>query len=93
MEPKSQEKNVNIDDFYDFFKGEDNLIEHKPDIENEININDDDEILYVKITSQEILRCVKHLKNNKACDTGYILNEYIEASKDIIMPVYVKNSK
>ena len=89
MEPKSQEKNVNIDDFYDFFKGEDNLIDYEPDFGNEININDDDEILNVKITSQEILRCVKHLKNNKACGTDYILNEYIKASIDIMMPVYV----
>jgi hypothetical protein len=31
------------------------------------------------ITQEEILRCIKKLKNNKACGEDYVVNEYIKS--------------
>ncbi len=38
----------------------------------------------------EILGCIKNLKNNKAYGPDFIINEYIKATKDLMLPVYVK---
>jgi hypothetical protein len=35
------------------------------------------------ITSEEILHCVKNLKNEKACSDDIIKNEYIKSSIDL----------
>ena len=42
------------------------------------------------ITSEEILHCVKNLKNEKACGDDIIKNEYIKSSIDVFSPVYLK---
>jgi hypothetical protein len=38
------------------------------------------------ITSEEILHCVKNLKNEKACGDDIIKNEYIKSSIDVFLP-------
>ncbi len=38
----------------------------------------------------EISDCIKNLKNNKAYGEDFIINEYIKATKDLMLPVYVK---
>jgi hypothetical protein len=43
-----------------------------------------------EITSEEIVSCVKNLKNDKASGDDFIVNEYIKSSIDIILPVYIK---
>ena len=42
------------------------------------------------ITSEEILHCVKNLKNENACGDDIIKNEYIKSSIDVFLPVYLK---
>ena len=42
------------------------------------------------ITTEKILKCVKHLKRNKAAGSDCIYNEYIKASCDIMLPLYTK---
>jgi hypothetical protein len=42
------------------------------------------------IKSEEILHCVKNLKNEKACGDDIIKNEYIKSSIDVFLPVYLK---
>ena len=42
------------------------------------------------ITANEIIDAVRNLKNNKASGIDGITNEYIKASIDILLPVYVK---
>ena len=49
-----------------------------------INIHDDAIILKAPITSQEVLKCVKILKNNKACGNDLILNEYIAGPRSAV---------
>jgi hypothetical protein len=43
-----------------------------------------------EIKSEEIVSCVKNLKNDKASGDDFIINEYIKSSIDIILPVYLK---
>jgi hypothetical protein len=42
------------------------------------------------IKNEEILHCVKHLKNEKACGDDIINNEYIKSSIDVFLLVYLK---
>jgi hypothetical protein len=39
---------------------------------------------------EEILRCIKKLKNNKACGEDYVVNEYIKSTSDVFLPTYEK---
>jgi hypothetical protein len=40
----------------------------------ELNINEE---IKFSITQEEILRCIKKLKNNKACGEDYVVNELV----------------
>ena len=42
------------------------------------------------ISEEEIRTCISKLKNHKASDVDNIINEYIKATKDILMPVYIR---
>jgi hypothetical protein len=42
------------------------------------------------ITQEEILRCIKKLKNNKACGEDYVVKEYIKSTLDLFLPTYEK---
>ena len=47
-------------------------------------------ILNSELTGEEILKCILKLKNNKASGDNKIANEYIMATADLLLPVYVK---
>ena len=49
---------------------------------------DDEEVLNSSITDCEILKCIKSLKNNKACSKDQIINEYIKIIFEIMLPLY-----
>jgi hypothetical protein len=34
----------------------------------------------MKISKEEILKCIKKLKNNKACGEDLVINEYIKST-------------
>ena len=38
------------------------------------------EAINFSIMQEEILRCIKKLKNNKACGEDYVVNEYIKST-------------
>ena len=50
-------------------------------LNEEINFN---------IMQEEILRCIKKLKNNKACGEDYVVNEYIKSTSDLFLPTFEK---
>ena len=50
--------------------------------------SNNDEILNSNITDSEILRCIRSLKNNKACSNDNIINEYIKSTSDKMLPLY-----
>ncbi|MCG8113215.1 MAG: reverse transcriptase domain-containing protein [Candidatus Thiodiazotropha taylori] len=91
LERKKENKDIEIDVLYNFFKDLNGKNE-SPDQETEtinILIDDDNEILNSHITETEILKCIKNLKNDKACSNDSIINEYIKASAHEMMPLYV----
>ena len=51
---------------------------------------DDENILSKSISEEEGKTCISKLKNRKASGVDNIINEYIKATKDILMPVYTK---
>ncbi len=53
----------------------------------DLNSND---VLDKPITEEEVLYCIKRLRNNKAMGDDLILNEYIKSSADILKTIYVK---
>ena len=53
------------------------------------SINDEN-TLNKSITEEEIRTCISKLKNHKAPDVDNIINEYIKATKDVLMPVYIR---
>ena len=42
------------------------------------------------ITSQEIMKCMNKLNNNKSPGSYMIINEYIYSSREFMCPLYVK---
>jgi hypothetical protein len=53
-------------------------------------INDWNENLDGEISKEEILKCVKSLKNDKACADDFIINEYIKSTCNQLLDIYVK---
>ncbi len=45
-------------------------------------------ILNDPITSQEIMKSICRLKNNKSSGGDHIVNEYIKSTKEIFCPLY-----
>ena len=54
------------------------------DLHDNVNIGPLNEEINFSITQEEILRCIKKLKN-KACGEDYVVNEYIKCN---IKPIY-----
>ena len=60
------------------------------DLLDNVNIGPLNEEINFCITQEEILRCIKKLKNNKACGEDYVVNEYIKSTSDLFLPTYEK---
>ena len=90
MITKKDDNSIELDTLYTFFKD----LNKQPDIDDgscdnniDISIDDNDEILNSPITDSEILKCIKSLKNNKACANDEIINEYIKSTSHIMLPL------
>lgn len=75
-------KNVNFSETIDEDDPPDNLYTHATENSAEI-LNSD-------ISSEEIEKAAKHLKNNKACGIDHIVNEHIKATLPHMKHIYVK---
>ena len=53
-------------------------------------INNLNEEINCEISKEEILNCIKKLKNNKACGDDFIIYEYIKCTSDQFIDIYVK---
>ena len=60
------------------------------DLLDNVNIGPLNEEINFSITQEEILRCIKKLKNNKACGEDYVVNEYIKSTSELFLPTYEK---
>ena len=91
LQSKKENKDISINRFIFFFK-DINSPNNSHDPESEIlnfSIDNDDEIYNGHISENEILKCINNLKNNKACSNDGIMNEYIKATANEMMPLYV----
>jgi hypothetical protein len=82
----------NLNSLYEYFESiNNNPLHNINDTEyvNDINLNDNDRILNSEITPEEILKSINNLKNGKSPGIDNILNEYIKASKEQMLPIYV----
>ncbi|XP_063404651.1 uncharacterized protein LOC134688110 [Mytilus trossulus] len=64
-----------------------------PDAGEEIVRDENNELnslLHSPITENEIFKCIKNLKNGKACGDDFVTNEYIKSTTQMFMPIYVK---
>ena len=94
---RSQMNLPSIMEFYSSFKKLAGKPENTDDSDTVESVNqqrvlniEENEILNGEFTNEEILKCIRNLKNGKASGYDKILNEYIKSSCDILMPVYVK---
>ena len=91
LQSKRENKDISMTDLYNFFKDINSPNKsHDPESENlNFSIDDDNEILNCHISENEILECINNLKNNKACSNDGFINEYIKATAQEMMPLYV----
>lgn len=94
---QSERKQPPLESFLDFFK---NL--NTPETEGSeeetltaelltnIDLDDDNQLLNMPITEEEISKCINKLKNSKLPGSDQILNEYIKNAKPKLLPLYTK---
>ena len=90
VDSKKQLSKFGINTLYTFFKelnDNDKCKSENDQTEETLNISleDNDVILNSPITDREILKCIKSLKNNKACGNDEIINEYIKTTSNIFI--------
>ena len=94
---QDSKQSIDINTLYEYFKDLNKAPEINEDVnemlENELSsleitsINDD---LNEPISEDEIIKCIKNLKNNKSCGDDNIKNEYIKSTANLLLPLYVK---
>ena len=55
-----------------------------------MNVHEYNYLINQRITEKEVADAVKSLKNNKACSSDMVLNEYLKHTAPTLMPVFVK---
>ena len=95
LESKQKDETLDINEFHNCFENTNAAAENNDDNndgdEDEINCNMNggfDE-LDQPINAEEITKCVKNLKNNKAFADDHIINEYIKSTLTTMLPIYV----
>lgn len=67
---------------------EEEHLNHEP-LDN-VNFEQLNEGINTYISQEEILSCIKKLKNNKASGEDHIINEYIKSTSGLFLPIYEK---
>ena len=88
---KGKDISITLNTFYEHFK----QLSEEAYVEERLDCTYDDDvmaspILNGTITTQEIMKCINKLKNNKSPGSDMIINEYIKCTKELMCPVYVK---
>ena len=81
---------INIEEFLAHFKDLGNAGEGEDILADELIHVQSNESLNVEFTQDEIAKAIKRLPNNKSPGIDNILNEYIKATADMLVPLYVK---
>ena len=91
MNRKPHNSDIELDSLFDYFK-DITSTEHDDvdDSEEELGVpNFNSDLLYIEVTEDEIMNCVKKLKSGKCLGTDKIINEYIKISCPLLLPIYV----
>ena len=88
LEKKSDNPDLDLNEFYEYFRNINSAENIEDDHEVDIDLHDNNDILNSQITDQEIMNCIKNLKNNKAFGNDIILNEYIKTTANQLLPIY-----
>lgn len=88
---KRNNSDISIDVLYNFFKDL-NSSDEEIDYDFLTNVQQEElnAIVNCDIKQEEIEKCIKELKNNKASGDDHIVNEYLKSTLHIFMPIYVK---
>ena len=89
LKTKNYNSQPSLNEFYDYFKTINKINEPQHEAFN-INVENDENTLNRKITSDEISQSIKNLKNGKASGEDKIINEYIKSTKELFLPTYEK---
>ena len=86
---------ISINELHDYFKqlnaGTDENDDELPnEMTREEHVNLDTNMLDTEFTEDEISKLINNLKNNKSPGIDRLTNEYIKASKHLLLPLYVK---
>lgn len=88
---KPKEKNVlPIDEFFEHFRDLGNVAEEDDTSQQDVLLANSNETLNGLFTHEEIAKAIKRLPNNKCPGIDNILNEYIKATAEIVVPLYVR---
>ena len=91
---RKTQPNISLQKLFEFFKNlntapSDDIGVDLPNLNVE-ELNQLNYELNIHIEKEEILKCIKKLKNNKASGEDDIINEYIKATSDQFIVVYEK---
>lgn len=78
---------LKINDFHDFFKNVNTETGHNDDAEPSIFLDQNDDTLSGPFTEDEISKDILKTKNGKAFADDCILNEYLKASAQVMIPI------
>ncbi|MEW8548698.1 MAG: reverse transcriptase family protein, partial [Candidatus Thiodiazotropha sp.] len=88
---KKNVQDISAEAFLDHFKGL-----NQDDEDSDFPTITADRVTYFNtelnkvITELEVKKAILQLKNNKACASDMILNEFLKASQSLLMPVYIR---
>ena len=91
-----KQPNIPIEDLFTFFQNLNAAPQGAGDQQGEFPFADDIDFerlnneINSHISKDEIVACIKRLKNNKACGEDEVLNEYIKSTVDLFISIYEK---
>ena len=87
---KSFDKTPSCDVFLDMFKNLNDINTEETENAEVEDREEENAFLNQTITKEEVMKCLKKLKKNKACGLDNIVNEFLKSSSDVIIEVLVK---
>ena len=88
---KKNECSPTLEEFYEHFKNINHNSIKEDNPLTDYDLSESNEYLNSQITTEEILTCIKRLKNGKSPSyQDNILNEHIKETKDTVLPLYCK---
>ena len=92
----ARQPDISFDKLFDFFKKLNSLDSEEEEMHNfsifeleQTHMENLNETINREISREEILKCIKNLKNDKACADDQIANEYIKSTSNTFIDIYM----